>query len=414
MSEKLAVDGGTPVRTKPLPPSNPGEALIGKEERAEVLEVLDARSPFRFYGPDVRKKSDQLEAEFAEIVGTKHALGVTSGTAALKVALLAAGVGPGDEVIVPAVTFIASAGVVASCHARPVFCEVGPDIGIDPDDLRRRITSRTKAVMPVHILGGAADMDPILAICEEKGITVIEDCAQSAGAEYKGRHIGSMGHANAFSLQFQKVITSGEGGMVTTNDDRLFDRARRAHDHGLNRWDAGSPDQAFCGEVYRMSELTGAFALAQVRKLGSAIGRMRASNQRIRRAIGDLDGISLRPLADVEGATGQLVMFHVPTKELADQWLRALGGEGINCMRLYGGTLVFEHPQIMHQRMPGENGPFNSPLYPEPIEYRVEDYPKSKDYIDRAIWVYASPLLTESDEQDIIAGIRKVHAALMG
>ena len=416
MSDKLAIDGGTPVRTKPMPPAHPGETMIGDEERAQVLEVLDARSPFRFYGPDVQQKVDQFETELCEFVGVKHALGVTSGTAALKVALLAAGVGPGDEVIVPSVTFIASAGVVVSCHARPVFAEIGPDIGLDPADVERKITERTRAIMPVHILGGAADMDPIMAIAEKHGIAVIEDCAQSAGATYHGRGIGSIGHVNAFSLQFQKVITAGEGGVVATNDDHLIDRARRAHDHGLNRWDQGegNPDDAFCSEVYRMGEMHGAFALAQIRKLGDTIERLRRSNAKIRQAIGELDGLQLRPLADPDGVTGHSIMFLAPTAELTDRWLAALHAEGVGGLRLYGSKLVFENPQIMNQRTASRHGPFNSPLYPGPIEYRVEDFPQSVDLHTRSVWHFVSPLLTDDDADDIITAMQKVHAGLMG
>lgn len=414
MAEKLALNGGTPIRTKPMPAGNPGEVIIGDEEREQVLEVLSAHSPFRFYGPNVLKKVEQFESEFSAYVGMKNALGVTSGTAALKVALLAAGVGPGDEVIIPAVTFIASAGTVVMCHARPVFVDVGPDIGIDPVDLERRITKRTKAIMPVHILGGATDMDPVMKIAEKHGITVIEDCAQSAGAEYKGRKIGAIGHINAFSLQFQKVITAGEGGVVTTNDDHLFDRARRAHDHGNNRWDAGSPEDAFCSEVYRMNEMSGAFALAQSRKLPTMLATMRKHSKRIRDAVAKYDDLELRPLVDADGATGQYTMFYARTNELADKWLDALRAEGVGGMRLYGGKLVLENPQIMNQRMPSAHGPFDSPLYPERIEYRVEDYAQSKNLLSRSVWIGVTPAYSDEDVDDIVAAIDKVHAGLNG
>jgi 8-amino-3,8-dideoxy-alpha-D-manno-octulosonate transaminase len=414
MTEKLAIDGGSPVRTNPMPTGNPGKALIGDEERAQVLEVLDAHSPFRFHGSDLRRKVDQFEHEFTGFIGVKHALGVTSGTAALKVAMLAAGVGPGDEVIIPSVTFIASAGSVAMCHARPVFCEVGSDMGIDPDDFERRITERTRAVMPVHLLGGATDMDPIMKIAAKHDITVIEDCAQSAGARYCGRYVGSFGHINAFSLQIQKMITAGEGGVVTTNDDGLLDRARRAHDHGLNRWEPGEPKDAFCSEVHRMNEMTGAFALAQIRKLGDCVDRMRADNERMRCAITELDGLEMRSLVDHSGATGQTVTFYVSSVEMADRWIAALNAEGVGGFKLYGGQLVLENPQIMNQQMPGEHGPFDSPLYPEPIVYRREDYPQSTDLLGRSVWIMGSPLATDADIDDIITAVRKVHAVLMG
>jgi len=412
MSEKLAIHGGTPVRTKPMPPANPGECIIGEEEKEQVLEVLDAHSPFRFYGPDLRKKTEQFEAEFEEFMGVKHALGVTSGTAALKVALAAAGVGPGDEVIVPAVTFIACAGAVVMSRARPVFANVGTDIGLDPADVERKITKRTAAIMPVHILGGAADMDPILEIGKKHGVKIIEDSAQSAGATYKGRRVGSMGDVNAYSLQFQKVITAGEGGVVTTNDEELFDRAVRAHDHGINRWN-NVAEKNFCAEVYRMSEMHGAFALAQLRKLESNLAAMRRHNRRIRKAVEELPGLTLRTLADVEGATGQSITFFLETADLAAKWREALEKEGIPNFVLYGGTMVFENPQVLHQRMPTKHAcPFDCPLYEGPISYAKEDYLQSREILDRSVWLYVSPLLTDEDCDDIVKAIRKVHAGL--
>ena len=414
MAEKLAIDGGTPVRTEPLDVYNPGASVIGEEEKREVLDVLEARSPFRFYGPDVQKKAEQLEKEVCEMMGCKYALGVTSGTAALKVALLAAGVGPGDEVIVPAVTFIATAGVVAAAHARPVFAQVGEDLGIDPEDIERKITKRTKAIVPVHLLGGAVDMDPILEIGKRHGIIILEDCAQSAGSQYHGRFVGSMGDVNAYSLQFQKMITAGEGGIVTTDDEKLYDRAIRAHDHGNNRWNAGEPEMAFCGENYRLNEMSAAFGLAQVRKLPALTGNMRKYNKMIRDAIADLDGMAPRPLADPDGATGQTIALQFKNAETATRFREAFSKEGFPATLLYGGTAVFEQPQILNQRMATENGPFNSPLYDEPLVYNVADYQKSKDTLMRTVWIWLSPLHDEEIAEQQIRALRKVHAGIIG
>lgn len=414
MPERLAIDGGKPVRTKPMPPVNPGESVIGNEEREQVLEVLDAHSPFRFYGPKLLKKAEEFEREFAAFMGVEHALGVTSGTAALKVALTAAGVGPGEEVIVPAVTFIASAGTVVMCRARPVFAEIGKDMGLDPADVERKITKRTSAIMPVHLLGGSADMDPILGIARKHGIKVVEDCAQSAGAEYKGRKVGSLGDVNAFSLQFQKVITAGEGGVVTTNDPKLHDRAVRAHDHGINRW-KDDPEGSFCAEVYRMSEMHGAFALAQIRKLGNNLAAMRRHNRRIREAVGELKDLELRTLADPDGATGQTICFLVANQGLAKRWRDALGAEGVGGFLLYGGNMVYDNPQILNQRMPSKHRcPFDCPLYDGPITYTNDMTPRSREIMDRSVWLYVSPLLTDEDTDDIITGIRKVYRGLPG
>ncbi len=413
MAEQLAINGGTPVRTKPMPNFSPGAAVIGEEEKAEVLDVLNARSPFRFYGPDVQNKTEQLEKLFCESMGVKYALAVTSGTAALKVSLLAAGVGPGDEVIVPVMSFIATAGVVVAAHARPVFVQIGPDMGIDPDDLEKRITDRTRAIIPVHILGGAAEMDPIMEVAERHGITVIEDCAQSAGATYKGRAIGSIGHVNAYSMQFQKVVTAGEGGVVATNDHRLWDRAIRAHDHGNNRWEADTDVEPFCAEVYRLNEMSGAFGLAQLRKLPKNLEVMRHYNKRLRDAVDGLSGMELRPLVDPDGATGQTVGLQFPDEDTALNFQKALNAEGIGAQRLYGGKTLIEHPQIGNQSAATKNNPFNSPLYDGPIEYRIEDYKSSSHHLKRTVFVWVSALLTDEDYSDLETAVLKVHAGLI-
>ena len=234
--ERLAVDGGEPVRATPLETGYPGARLIGDEERELVLEVLDRQAPFRFYGVNEPDKVAQLEREAARMMGTSYALGVTSGTAALKVGLKALDIAPGDEVIVPALTFIASPGTVAAHHAIPVFADINESLTLDPHDIENRITPRTRAIMPVHTSGVAAEMDTIMEIARRHDLPVIEDCAQSAGTAYKDKSIGAWGDVGAFSLQVNKIITAGEGGIVTTSDPVMFERAVRYHDHGNYRF----------------------------------------------------------------------------------------------------------------------------------------------------------------------------------
>ncbi|RLG98512.1 glutamine--scyllo-inositol aminotransferase, partial [Candidatus Bathyarchaeota archaeon] len=211
MPEKLAIEGGKPVREKPLRGGWPGAMMIGEEEKKAVLEVLESKSLFRYYGPNPKYKVAQFEKEFAEFIGTRYALAVTSGTAALNVGIAALEVGPGDEVIVPAITFIASAGAVACQRAVPIFAEVDYSLGLDPEDVEKKITERTKAIMPVHLQGVPCRMDELMEIAEKHGLKVIEDCAQAAGAKYKGRRVGSIGDVGAFSLQLNKLITCGDG-----------------------------------------------------------------------------------------------------------------------------------------------------------------------------------------------------------
>ena len=169
----------------------------------------------------------KFEEEFAKYVGTKYALTTSNGTTALHLALVSFGIKEGDEVIVPGLTFIATANAVAYTGAKPVFADIDSETWcIDPDDIKKKITSKTKAIIPVHLYGHPADMDPILEIAREYGLYVIEDCAEAHGAEYKGKKVGSLGICGAFSFYGNKIITTGEGGMITTNDERLYEKAK--------------------------------------------------------------------------------------------------------------------------------------------------------------------------------------------
>ena len=230
-SEKLAIDGGAPSRQHPDPPMYPGGMMIDQEEEAAVLEVLRKKRLFRYYGPaEGPSTAAELEKAFAAHMGTRHALAVTSGTAALICALQGIGVGPGDEVIVPAYTWIASAEAVLAVGAVPVIAEIDETLSLDPEDVERKVSPYTKAIMPVHMRGTPCDMDALMDVARRYDLKVIEDTAQADGASYKGKRLGSMGDVGCFSLQFNKIITSGEGGMVITNDENVWKRAVMFHD----------------------------------------------------------------------------------------------------------------------------------------------------------------------------------------
>src|SRR5687768_2120306 len=219
------------MRTNP-PPLGKGLALFDEEEKAAVLEVLESRSLFRYYGPQLLGKVAAFEERARELLDTPHAVATSSGTAALRVALAALGIGCGDEVIVPAFTFIASVNAIVVSGAVPVFAEIDESLGLDPADVEARITPRTAAIMVVHLENVPADLDPILAVAAKRGIPVIEDVAQSMGCTYHGRALGSVGTMGAFSLQLEKNVTAGEGGLVTTADEALYVRAARYQDQG--------------------------------------------------------------------------------------------------------------------------------------------------------------------------------------
>ena len=232
--------------------------LLGEEEAAAVREVL--LSGQLLSGPRVA----EFERLFADYIGVKHAIAVSTGTVSLQASMAALGIGPGDEVIVPALTFFSSATSVIHQGGVPVFCDISLDnFCMDPDDLAKRITPRTKAIMPVHYFGHSAEMEAIRSIADANGLSIIEDCAQAHGTEYKGRRVGSFGELGSFSFYATKHITTGEGGAVTTDDDELADYVRKFRNHGME----GRDDHVILGSNFRLTEMGGAIGVLQMGKL---------------------------------------------------------------------------------------------------------------------------------------------------
>jgi perosamine synthetase len=266
-------------------------ALIGNEKEY-VLDCLDST-----WISSSGKYIDRFEAVFAEFCGVKHALTCCNGTVALHVALLALGVGPGDEVIVPTLTYVASANAVAYCGARPVLVDSEPQTwNMDPELIRQRITPRTKGIMVVHLYGHPTDMDPVLALAREHGLFVLEDAAEAHGAEYKNRRVGSLGDIATFSFYGNKIITSGEGGMVVTNDDELARKVRQlkgqGHDPQRRYW------FPVMGYNYRMTNIAAAIGLAQAEKIDWQMERRREIAQWYRNYLGGDARFTLSPEAE--------------------------------------------------------------------------------------------------------------------
>jgi len=218
----------------------PGVHWIDREEEEAVLEVLRGGSLFRYFGKSPPRFVAQLEATAREFYGVKHALAVNSGTGALMTAMIAMGIGPGSEVIVPSFFWVATVGAVVQANAVPVLCEVDDSLTMDPRDLERKITPKTRLIVPVHMAGAPSDMDAIGAIAERHGILVLEDCAQANGGEFHGRKLGTFGRLGMFSLQLNKNATAGEGGLLVTDDAALYERCVSAHDLGIP-WVGAAP-----------------------------------------------------------------------------------------------------------------------------------------------------------------------------
>jgi dTDP-4-amino-4,6-dideoxygalactose transaminase len=295
----------------------PGAYLFGDEERKEVLDVLETGYLSR-YGqesdPRFKHKVVTLEQEFAKKIGVKHALATNGGTSSIMAALVALGVGRGDEVIVPGYTFVASISAVIAIGGTPILAEVDESLTMDPSDIEGRISKRTKAIMPVHMLGNPSDIERIMAVARKHKIPVLEDACQSLGASYKGKMTGSYGAINAFSLNINKTITTGDAGMVTTDSDELYERAFGYHDQGHKPLRMGLEigARSLVGINLRINELTDAVGLAQLRKLDTILALLRDKKRKFKEAIvaGGIRNMGYRTINDPgEIATMLTVLF---------------------------------------------------------------------------------------------------------
>lgn len=298
----------------------PGYELFGDEERKEVNEVLETGILMRYGFDGARKgrwKSKELEEAINQKFGSRHAQLVCNGTAALTTALATLGVGYGDEVIMPAFTFVASFEAVLSVGATPVLVDIDDTLTLNPDAVRRAITKKTKCVMPVHMCGSMADMDALKAICKEHNLLLLEDACQSIGASYKGKYLGTIGNAGAFSFDFVKTMTCGEGGVVLTNHSDVYTKADGFSDHGHDHKgsDRGADLHPFIGYNYRISELHAAVGLAQIRKLDKILATQKRNHQALRQILSEIPGITFRRIPDAEGDSCTFLSWFLPSEE---------------------------------------------------------------------------------------------------
>jgi 8-amino-3,8-dideoxy-alpha-D-manno-octulosonate transaminase len=401
------------VRTRPLTSPNWGPQFYDDQERQQLEDVLEGRNPFRWSNAPARSKVLAFENEFAARMQTRYALAVTSGTAALHVAMAALEVGPGDEVILPAWTWYSCYNTILQAGALPVFAEIDESFNLDPADIEHRITPQTKVIMAVHLQGNPADMDPILAIARKHRLKVLEDGSQSVGAAYKGRPLGSMGDIGIFSLQQSKTITAGEGGAVVTSDAYLFERACRFHDVGGLRKDIPAKLAFMPGLNYRMNEFTGGVLLAQIRKLDTIIGAVRTNSRRVYDGIHDLPGLRLRHRPDPKGELGTGVFLGFATREQRQKFGEAMKAENVPVASPGGSVVLPAVPEIEKKVTVAANWPsFHSPRG-ESIRYGRECCPRTIDILGRYAGVMMSPKYTEADTSDAVAAIRKVYAKVV-
>lgn len=323
----------------------PGYEVIGEEEQKEIVDVLARKILFRYEFHEQRQgiyKVEEFEREFARYCGVNHALAVSSGTAALRVALSALGIGPGDEVITQGFTFVATWEAILDAGAIPVFAEIDNTLCLTPHDLAKKVSPRTKAIMPVHMCGSQARIEEIMRIADERGIPVIEDTAQACGGKLNGKALGSFGKIGTFSFDSVKTMTTGEGGMVITDDRDSYIRASEYHDHGHDHSPhvgRGLEKRNFIGSNYRMMELQGALGLAQLKKLDSMIlERQRENKSRIKRALSKIDQVIFRSVPDPKGDTATFLIFFLPTQEKSRAFNNIMAQEGCPTVYWYDNT----------------------------------------------------------------------------
>jgi 8-amino-3,8-dideoxy-alpha-D-manno-octulosonate transaminase len=411
-----------------LPYEWPGSYFIGEEEIEAVSQVLVARSPFRFYGHDLQHFADRTEAYFRERLGRKHVLLVNSGTGALGVAMAAADVGPGDEVIIPGYMWVACLSSVIRAGAIPRLVDVDDTFTMDPNDLERKINSRTKAVLDVHMSGACGDIERVADICRRHNVLLIEDVAQANGASFHGKPLGSFGDIAIFSFQYNKNMTSGEGGMIVCDDDLLAKRIYAWHDLGYARNDAGRLDPNGDVKAYgmgvRMSEVSAAVAYAQAHKLDQITGTMRARNRQLYAGLSQIPGVKPRNLIDPEGDSGPFVLLIWPSAEICAaivERTRAAGvkpgphGMGNIRMTDWGLHIYYNNVSLVEKRGTNSAGrPWSDPLnaFAQEIDYGKGALPVLDDLVERTSLLPVPPALTPEACDQIIAIYRNAAAEL--
>jgi perosamine synthetase len=411
---RLAIEGGTPVRAAPLkaPPRE-----IGEPEFAELRRVLEAGVMNRWSGG---KLVDEFEEAFASFYGMKSAVASTSGTAAIHVAVGALNPEPGDEIITAPITDLGSVIPILAQNAVPVFADVELDsFNMDPDDLERRITPRTRAVIPVHLGGNPADMDRILAVARKHNLLVIEDCSQCYCASYRGKWTGQMGDFGCFSLQQSKHMTTGDGGITVTDDVRLGELALKFGAKGRPLYtDDGARHYHSFGFNYNMTELQAAVALAQLGRVRGVTEARTRNGELLTALIGELPGVHPQKVPDGAHSTYWFYALRLLEAEAGmapRRFAECMKAEGIPCGVHYIGKPIFLYESLRGKQVYGtSNYPWSlqEPAYA--VRYEEGECPNAERALNEMITIPLHEAYTEADVRDIAAAAEKVLSTTAG
>ncbi len=376
------------------------EPLIDEREIAAVRDVL--LSGMYVSG----KRVEAFEQAFADFVGVNHAVAVCSGTAALQLALTALGIGPGDEVIVPSLTFFSTVTSVIHAGGKPIFADIDDDYCLDPKTVREQITPRTKGILPVHYFGCAADLDELCSIAEENSLFVLEDCAQAIGTKHRGRTVGSIGQAGAFSFFATKNMTTGEGGMITTDNPDVAEMARMMRSHGME----GRDDHVMLGYNFRMTEMEAAIGSIQLEKLGAFNKKRQANSRYIYDRIGDVAWIGIQDIpVHVEHTFFWCPIFvreDVVGMKTGDV-RRKLHEMGIGTRHRYQEPL-YRQPMLREDSPYPRNYDVRCHQDGKPVRYEDLSFPNAEKYSGRLLGLPNHPGLSRQQLDRVVESVRSI------
>ncbi len=390
---KLAISGGKPL----VEDLFPGWPIFGEEEKSELIEVLESRK----WGRNSGEKNTQFEKMFSEFQSAKHVRTVCNGSVALRIALFALGVGPGDEVIVPSYTFVATATTVIEANAIPVFADIEKEtLNISPSSVEELINESTKAIIPVHFGGASAEMDEIMKIAKKHGLYVLEDSAQAQGSIYKGKKLGTIGSAGTFSFQLSKNITSGEGGAITTMSDEIVEKIDLFYNCGRK---PKSPWYIHydMGGNYRLTEFQAGILIAQLKREEKNLSLRRKNAKILDKEIKKTEAFEPIVYEDYIKSSYYLYLIRLKDKKLLEigkeKIVKALNAEGIPAMEGYPFPL-YKQPMFKEMKFWKYGCPINCGYYKGKIKDYSKTYnPNSEDACKSVIWLPNFALMGNED-----------------
>lgn len=396
----------------------PGFEVFGEEERKEVNDVLETGVLMR-YGFDAMRnghfKAKEFESKFADLMNVKHAQLTSSGTSALTVALASAGVGAGDEVIIPTFTFVASFESIIALGAVPILCDVDDTLCLDPEAVKKAITSKTKVVMPVHMCGSMADLKPLQTICNEHNLLLLEDACQAIGAEYDGKMVGAIGDLGCFSFDFVKTITCGEGGAVITNNSVFAENADKFQDHGHDHLgnDRGAEKHPFLGYNYRISELNAAVGLGQLKKFDQILEKQRTNFEILKECLGTIPGVAFRRVPERGIESGAFLNFFLPDEKTTKKAHAAIFKAGVDaCFYWYDNNWHY-YKKWEHLIERKSLGPLSNELRSQLQDFEKIDFSQSDHWVGRTISCLIKVGWTASEMQERAEKIAKAIKSVL-